>query len=221
MICVWNLQFLVSSSYRCFRLKLVKTDRAAIAPIFQARGAISKKISGSYLQHFPKMWQYELDLWPPNLKNNRHLSLIMLINCTMLWDPGTNGSVCILPTTFSYYVTIRPWPWTSDLEKQQASLSHRADQMYQVVRSWTIGSSYKARTDGQTDGRRHTIVRPVKDERKKMSKGWAIFIHVHTLEGGMELRFSGSLIIARFILRSFLFEYSINDFASGIWYFST
>ena len=51
-----------------------------------------------------------------------------------------------------------------DLEKQQASLSHQADQMYQVVISWTIGSAYNRRTEG----RRYTIVRPVKDERKKI-----------------------------------------------------
>ena len=45
--------------------------------------------------------------------------------------------------------------------------------------------------------------------------------YIHTLEGGMNLRLSGSLIIARFNRRSFQFEYSINDFASGTWYFST
>ena len=29
------------------------------------------------------------------------------LNCIKLYNPGAFGSVCILPTTFSYYVTIR------------------------------------------------------------------------------------------------------------------
>ena len=32
------------------------------------------------LQRFHIMWQYDLDRWPPTLKNNRHLSLIIMIN---------------------------------------------------------------------------------------------------------------------------------------------
>ena len=59
------------------------------------------------------------DLLHPTLKNNRHLSLIMLINWTKLYDPGAFGSVCILPTTFSYYVTIRLWPKTSDFKNKR------------------------------------------------------------------------------------------------------
>ena len=51
---------------------------------------------------FLSMWQYQ------------HLPLIMVINCTKLYDPGVYSSLCILPT-FSYYVTIRPWPLTTDL----------------------------------------------------------------------------------------------------------
>ena len=33
---------------------------------------------------FHTMWQYNLDLWPPILKNDRHFPLFMLINCTKL-----------------------------------------------------------------------------------------------------------------------------------------
>ena len=74
--------------------------------------------SVSWLQRFPTMWQYNLDLWPLILKNNTHLPLIMVINCTKLYDHGAYGSFCILPKPFSFYVTIRPWSLTSDLEKQ-------------------------------------------------------------------------------------------------------
>ena len=44
--------------------------------------------SVSCLQCFPSMWQYDLDLWPPILKNYRHLPLIMLIKwCFDLQGP--------------------------------------------------------------------------------------------------------------------------------------
>ena len=56
--------------------------------------------SVSCLQYYPTMWQYDLDRWPTTLKNNWHLPLNMVINCTKLYDPGAiNGSFCILPTT--------------------------------------------------------------------------------------------------------------------------
>ena len=75
--------------------------------------------SVSCLQRFPTMWQYNLDHWPPILKNDRHLPLFTVINCTMLYDPGAYGSFGILPTTFSYYVTIRAWPLTSALKNNR------------------------------------------------------------------------------------------------------
>ena len=42
------------------------------------------------------------------------------------------------PATFSFSVTIRPWPLTSNLEKQLASFPHHGDQLYQVVWSWIL-----------------------------------------------------------------------------------
>ena len=81
------------------------------------------------LSLFPTMWKYDLDLWPPALQNFKHLPLIMVINCIKLYDPGAYGSFSILPTTFSYYGTIRPWPLTSDLENLSSC--------YQVVWSWS------------------------------------------------------------------------------------
>ena len=67
------------------------------------------------LPRFPAMWQYDLDLWPPTLKNNSRLPLIMIINCTKFYDPEAHGSFCILltmyPATFSTM-------WQCDLGKQ-------------------------------------------------------------------------------------------------------
>ena len=70
--------------------------------------------SESCLQHFPTTMYVTKRLWPLTLKNDRHLSLIMVINCTKLYDPGAYGSFCILPTRFSYYVSIQPLPFTND-----------------------------------------------------------------------------------------------------------
>ena len=86
------------------------------------------------------MWQYNLDLWSPTLVNNKYLTLIIVINCTKMFDPGSHSSTCILPTMFFYYVTISPWPLTTDLEKEWTSISQYADQLYQVVRSCTYTS---------------------------------------------------------------------------------
>ena len=61
------------------------------------------------LPRFPTLWQYNFDLWPLILKNKRHFPLIMVNTCRKEYDPGAYGSFCILPTTFSYNVTIRPW----------------------------------------------------------------------------------------------------------------
>ena len=39
------------------------------------------------LLRFPTFWQYVvLELWPPTLKNYKHISLITVINCTKLYD---------------------------------------------------------------------------------------------------------------------------------------
>ena len=71
--------------------------------------------SVSCLQHilscFPTMWQFDLDLWPPTIKITKLLPLIMVINCTKLYDSGAwTVSFCPLPTKCPYYVMIRPWP---------------------------------------------------------------------------------------------------------------
>ena len=65
------------------------------------------------------MWQYDIDLCSPTLKNKRVLPLIMLMNCTKLYDPGTLGSFRILLTTFFYNVTVRPWPLITDFERNR------------------------------------------------------------------------------------------------------
>ena len=104
--------------------------------------------------NFTTMWQYNLDLWPPTLINNKHLTLIKVINCTKLYDPGSYGSVCISPTMFSY-LDLDLWPC---LKINQSS--HHADQMYHSERSWST-------RPGQTDGRRYSIIRPVKAGRIK------------------------------------------------------
>ena len=68
------------------------------------------------LSHFPTMWQYHLELCPPTLKNTRHLPLIMLINCTKLYDPAlmvqsVSCLQCILPrfpTMWQYNLYLGP-----------------------------------------------------------------------------------------------------------------
>ena len=74
------------------------------------------------LSRFPTtcMWQYDLELRSPTLKNDKYHPFIMMINCTDLYDPGAYGSFCILPTIFFYYVTVRPWPLTIDSENKKA-----------------------------------------------------------------------------------------------------
>ena len=85
------------------------------------------------LPRFPTMWQYNLDLWPTILKIDNLLSSIIVINCIKLFDPGAYCSFVILPTTFSNYVKIWPWPLTTDLRKKYTSSSNHADQLYHVV----------------------------------------------------------------------------------------
>ena len=104
------------------------------------------------------------DLLHPTLKNNRHLSLIMLINCIKLYDPGAFGSVCILPTTFSYYVTIRLWPKTSDFKNK------RHLPLIMLIKCSRTSRFGLQGPDRQTD-RRMTLYHnhPVKDGRIKTS----------------------------------------------------
>ena len=67
------------------------------------------------LERVPTMWEYDLELWSPPLKNSRHLALIMVINGTKMNDPVAYSSFSILPTTSSYCdnttfpFNLRPW----------------------------------------------------------------------------------------------------------------
>ena len=124
-----------------------------------------------YPATFPTLRQYDLDLWPPNLKNNRHIPLIMVINCIKLYDPGGCGSFCILPTTFSYYVTIRPWPLTLENNRHIPLIMLIKCTSCKILE---LKATRPEQTDGQWDGRtygrRHTIIRPVKNGRIKSSR---------------------------------------------------
>ena len=78
----------------------------------------------------PTMWQYDLDLWPPTLKNNRHFPFIMLNNWTKLCDPGAYESFWILPAT-----VFTMWQYNLDLSsttlKNYRHIPFRhADQLY-------------------------------------------------------------------------------------------
>ena len=113
---------------------------------------------------YPVTFSYyvTIQLWPLILKNQKHFSLIVVIYCIMLYDPGAYGLFCILSTTFCYYVTIRPWPLTPTLKNNKHS--HHVDQKRKVR------PTRPGQTDGQTDGRCYTIIRPVKNRRIKKNK---------------------------------------------------
>ena len=115
------------------------------------------------LSRFPTMWRYNLDLWPSTLKNDRHLPLFTVINCTKLYDPGANGWFSILPTTFSYYVKYDRDLWLPTLKNNSRFL----------LSCWAYVSICKmlelkvwSTRPRQTDVR-YTIIRPVKNGRIK------------------------------------------------------
>ena len=59
--------------------------------------------------------QYDLDLWPLTLKNNRCHSLVITSMFTMFEGPSPNGSVFILFTSFfvqTYQSDLDLWPLT-------------------------------------------------------------------------------------------------------------
>ena len=71
--------------------------------------------SVSCLHHFPTMWQE--DLWPLTSLKKRHIPLVMVINCTKLYDPGAYSSFL---SRLQRFTTMwqQPSPLTSNLEKQ-------------------------------------------------------------------------------------------------------
>ena len=106
-------------------------------------------------------FSYYVTNWPftPDLEKQWHIPLIMVVNCTRLYDPGAYGSFCILPTTFSYFVTIRPWPLTLKNNKHPLlSMMFKCTKFCKILRL-----TVRPKRPGQTDGRRYTIIRLVKD----------------------------------------------------------
>ena len=115
---------------------------------------------------YPVLIYYHVTIqpWPltPTLINNKqYLTLIIVINCTKLYDPGSYGSVCIPPTM----VFFLPWPWPLTLLENQSIFFSPC--WSNVPSCKILGLSVRSTRPGQTDGRRYTIIRPVKDGRIK------------------------------------------------------
>ena len=101
---------------------------------------------------FKRCWAVILWPWPLTLNNNRHLPLIMLTNCTKLYD----GSVCTLPTmspaTISYHVTMGPWPLTLKNNRHLPLImminciklyDPRTYGLFGTIRSWPLTSNFE------------------------------------------------------------------------------
>ena len=75
------------------------------------------------------------DLWPWITIGIFLLSWWSLVPSCKILELMVQPISCLLcfPT-----VTIRPWPLTTNLEKQLSSSSHHVDQLYQVVWSWSL-----------------------------------------------------------------------------------
>ena len=120
------------------------------------------------------MWQYDLDLWPPTLKNNRHFLSSCRSNvppCKILDKMVQYVSClqCIPPRFIIWQYDLDLWPPTS--------INNRHPPHFMVINSTklrdpgaTVRPTRPRQTDGQTDVRAILIIRPVKVGRIKTKK---------------------------------------------------
>jgi hypothetical protein len=75
-----------------------------------------------FLQSISTGWYYDLDFLSLTLKNNTVLPLLIVTQCTKLYDLEARGSISIIPAMFFYYIMLLPRPLNSDIENQEFSL---------------------------------------------------------------------------------------------------